>query len=117
MLATTTGGTVTTTEYGAYIWEGRLLDALEDNVDKPESGVIIAVLVVAGMAIALASLPALTASGLVAVRPEELAAGIAGLAVGVSGVLGAGKLVALAWAAARRHRLRRPKSSIAASAD
>jgi hypothetical protein len=117
VLATTTGGAVTTSENGAYIWDGRVLDELEHNVDKPRTVVIIAVLVVAGMAIVLASLPALTAFGLVAARPEELTAGIAGLAVGVGAVLGAVKLVALAWHAGHRHRLRRPNSSIAASAD
>jgi hypothetical protein len=117
VLATTTGGTVTTSEYGAYTRDGQVLDEVEDNVDKPGTVVILAVLVVAGAAIALASLPALTALGLMALRPEELAAGIAGLAVGVGAVLGAVKLVALAWDTGRRHRLRRPNSSIAASAD
>lgn len=86
-------------------------------MDKPGTVVIIAVLVVAGAAIAFASLPAAVRLGLLAIRPEELAAGIAGLAVGVGGVLGAVKLVALGWDSGRRHRLRRPKSSIATSAD
>jgi hypothetical protein len=117
VLATTTGGTATTSEYGGYIWDGRVLDEVEDNVDKPGTVVFIAVFVVAGAAIALASLPAVVGLGLLAIRPEELAAGFAGLAVAVGGVLGAVKLVALGWDTSRRHRLRRPNSSTATSAD
>jgi len=86
-------------------------------VDKPGSVVILAVLVVAGAAITFALLPALVSLGLLAVRPDEMAAGFAGLAVAVGGVLGVVKLVALGWDAGRRHRLRRSNSSIATSAD
>jgi hypothetical protein len=117
VLATTTGGTVTTSENGAYIWDGRVLDEAEDDVDKPVTVVAIAVFVVACVAIVFASLPALVALGLLAMRPEELAGGFAGLAVGVCGVLGAVKLVAAAWDTLRRLRPRRPAISIATSAD
>jgi hypothetical protein len=117
VLATTTGGTATTSEYGGYIWDGRVLDEVEDNVDKPGTVVIIAVIAVAVAAIVFASLPAVVGLGLLAARPEELAAGIAGLAVGIGGVLGAVKLVALAWETGRRYRLRRPTRSVATSAD
>ena len=117
MLATTTGGTVTTGENGAYIWDGRVLDEVDDSVDKPVTVVVIAVFAVSVAAIVFASLPAVVALGLLAMRPEELAAGFAGLAVGVCGVLGAVKLVAAAWDTGRRHRPRRSARSIATSAD
>ena len=117
MLATTTGGTVTTSENGGYIWDGRVLDEVEDGVDRPVTTLVIAAFVVACAAIVFASLPALVALGLLAMRPEELAGGLAGLAVGVCGVLGAVKLVAAAWDTLRRLRPWRPAISIATSAD
>jgi hypothetical protein len=117
VLATTSGGTVTTSENGVYIWDGRVLDEVEDNVDEPAAMVVIAVLAVACAAIFFASLPALVALGLLAMRPEELAGGFAGLVVGVCGVLGAVKLVAAAWDTLRRLRPWRPAISIATSAD
>jgi hypothetical protein len=117
VLATTTGGTVTTSENGDYIWDGRVIDEVEDDVNKPASVVVIAVFAAACAAIVFASLPALVALGLLAIRPEELAGDFAGLAVGVCGVLGAVKLVAAAWDTLRRLRPGRPAISIATSAD
>jgi hypothetical protein len=117
VLATTTGGTVTASEKRPYIWDGRVLDEVEDDVDQPATVAVIAVFAVACAAIVFVSLPALVALGLLAMRPEELAGGFAGLAVGVCGVLGAVKLVAAAWDTLRRLRPRRPTISIATSAD
>jgi hypothetical protein len=117
VLATATGGTVITIENGAYTWDGRTLDEVEDNLYEPGAGVVIAVLVVASAAVVFASLPAAVGVGLLAMRPEQLAAAIAGLAVGICGVLGAVKLVAVAWETGHRLRSRRPARSIATSAD
>lgn len=117
MLATTSGGTVTTRENGVYTWDGRVLDEGEDDVDRPVTMLVAAVFLLACAAIVFASLPALASLGLLAIRPEELSDGLAGLAVGVCGVLGALRLVAAARNTYRRLRPRRPAMSIAASAD
>jgi hypothetical protein len=101
---------------GLHLGRG-VLDEVEDDVNEPASVVVIAVFAVACAAIVFASLPALVALGLLAIRPEELAGDFAGLAVGVCGVLGAVKLVAAAWHSLRRFRPGRPTISIATSAD
>ena len=112
-----TGGTVTTGEHGAYTWAGYDFDEVESDTYEPGRVVLLAILVIAGAAVALASLPAAVGLGLQPAQLIELGAGFVSLAVVSGGVLGVLRWGTVALRMSRRLLTRRRVRLDATTAD